>query len=1053
MMKKHFNRVKQIADQTFSRAEKSDLLTDNLIEVEQRIEFMKQTCSTAAKKLSTSVISLKKSPEYQLGVTLHEILTTAGKDIEDDLLRNIVQSCTNLELKLHEVCQTLEEGIEKDIIPNLNIIVDKDLSNVSKLKASLKKFILDKDSAKSRYHAALKSSSANGITKADSIREELEEAETKVEQCRDTLATEMYNMISREAEIARILVDYVHLQKKQHEEALCHLNETLPELFEMIVGNPSKPMFGQQLEEHLRLSNSKIAYPIELCTRALCQIGMDEEGLFRVTGGASKVKRLKTCLDAHCIKFNEALDFDAHVLAGVLKLYLRELPEPLLTYALYEDWLLAAKADQSESRLQSLKSVVSKLPSAQFDNLRYLVKFLAKLCENQSVNKMTSQNIAIVIGPNILWSSEERMVAADSIGINMNTASAYSVIVDCLVSHAEYFFPGPEDFYVTPPFDLAGSNRTNTTTSSAASNTSALAGTPVTINDSSASAGNARTMVNGHSRASSADASIIITDSNILRSQSNDSIQEQGGGGNSSGGGSHDSPRPITRRKNKPAPGPPVQKPAQSTSNTTGVEQSDPGEKNSPSVKNPPNVVGIEGGQSVGNFTGSDKTNVKNSPSSVTSSSESSTGNKYVGNFLANERRSVGHSSSRHLSESEGETKSSDATNGSVGKSAVVISSGGSIVQSSGGSYHTATPSSVTNSDRVVSGGRSTVVDVNSCSSGSKSSEPANTTSTQCDVQGESNRGSNTRLMPEISGGGSKVMSKSVDSSQSLASGGGNPFDEDDDEVEEDSASPSTKPSGTSVTFDPSTRHKVENIYATYDRKAGPNRPTPAPRSIPIYAEDAGAGSKKPAVPERPPVLAQRPLSSSFRIPRPGSMPGPFDDKTSTGGGSGSKLVLATASPTSPADCDTPPAHPHPHPKPEKPPKPTDLLPSPSGSSHSRSLSDGNTIDIAGEKCVAGGGGPATGTGVTKSSSFRTAGGVPHPLPHHTLPFHGPPCLHHPYPPAKETSGMVRVGRVVRVRTCDSCRPCSLIRSRYRDVKWASGRDKRSEPNRDVCSM
>lgn len=74
-------------------------------------------------------------------------------------------------------------------------------------------------------------------------------------------------------------------------------------------------------------------------------MGMDEEGLFRVTGGASKVKRLKTCLDAHCIKFEDALEYDTHVLAGVLKLYLRELPEPLLTYSLYEKWLEAARWD------------------------------------------------------------------------------------------------------------------------------------------------------------------------------------------------------------------------------------------------------------------------------------------------------------------------------------------------------------------------------------------------------------------------------------------------------------------------------------------------------------------------------------------------------------------------------------------------------------------------------------------------------------------------------------------------------------------------------------
>ncbi|XP_026680987.1 uncharacterized protein LOC113468354 [Diaphorina citri] len=67
---------------------RSELLTDDLLEVEQRIEFIKQTCSTTAKKLSTTLVSLRKSPEYQLGVTLNDMLNAnVNKELDDDLLR------------------------------------------------------------------------------------------------------------------------------------------------------------------------------------------------------------------------------------------------------------------------------------------------------------------------------------------------------------------------------------------------------------------------------------------------------------------------------------------------------------------------------------------------------------------------------------------------------------------------------------------------------------------------------------------------------------------------------------------------------------------------------------------------------------------------------------------------------------------------------------------------------------------------------------------------------------------------------------------------------
>ena len=57
-----------------------------------------------------------------------------------------------------------------------------------------------------------------------------------------------------------------------------------------------------------------------------------------------------------------------------------------------------------DARLQQLWTVVNKLPKTNFTNVRYLIKFLAKLAEKSDINKMTPSNIAIVFGPNLLWS-------------------------------------------------------------------------------------------------------------------------------------------------------------------------------------------------------------------------------------------------------------------------------------------------------------------------------------------------------------------------------------------------------------------------------------------------------------------------------------------------------------------------------------------------------------------------------------------------------------------------------------------------------------------------
>jgi hypothetical protein len=69
------------------------------------------------------------------------------------------------------------------------------------------------------------------------------------------------------------------------------------------------------------------------------------------------------------------------------------------------------RIQSGEARQQALKQVIDKLPEANFDNLRYLIKFLSALSRNQEVNKMTPQNIAIVIAPNLIWSQADETTA------------------------------------------------------------------------------------------------------------------------------------------------------------------------------------------------------------------------------------------------------------------------------------------------------------------------------------------------------------------------------------------------------------------------------------------------------------------------------------------------------------------------------------------------------------------------------------------------------------------------------------------------------------------
>ena len=105
-----------------------------------------------------------------------------------------------------------------------------------------------------------------------------------------------------------------------------------------------KPVFGVALEEHLRSSGRTISLVIETCVAILLTSALSEEGIFRISGSVSKVKLIRNAFNAGQHQHLASLDLsrDVHAVASTLKSYLRELPEPLLTYSLCQEWINAA---------------------------------------------------------------------------------------------------------------------------------------------------------------------------------------------------------------------------------------------------------------------------------------------------------------------------------------------------------------------------------------------------------------------------------------------------------------------------------------------------------------------------------------------------------------------------------------------------------------------------------------------------------------------------------------------------------------------------------------
>ena len=121
-------------------------------------------------------------------------------------------------------------------------------------------------------------------------------------------------------------------------------------------------------------------------------------GLFRVSAGQGEVTRLKEAFDSsqEAVEAILAKTSDYNVASHVIKLFFRELPEPLLTYAQF-----SAFVKDSEDA-ESLRAAVLLLPKEHKYTLQFLIQFLTEVAAHSSVNKMDARNLAIVFGPTIL---------------------------------------------------------------------------------------------------------------------------------------------------------------------------------------------------------------------------------------------------------------------------------------------------------------------------------------------------------------------------------------------------------------------------------------------------------------------------------------------------------------------------------------------------------------------------------------------------------------------------------------------------------------------------
>ncbi|NXL26843.1 RHG29 protein, partial [Glaucidium brasilianum] len=184
-------------------------------------------------------------------------------------------------------------------------------------------------------------------------------------------------------------------------------------------------LFGVEFAQAAKNVPDGIPFIIKKCTSEIESRALNVKGIYRVNGAKSRVEKLCQAFE-NGKDLVELSELYAHDISNVLKLYLRQLPEPLILFRLYNEFIGLAKESQNvneeldakqtcpkSKKRQSIcielnriiikiKDLLKQLPVPNYNTLQYLIGHLHRVTEQSDENKMSASNLGIIFGPTLI---------------------------------------------------------------------------------------------------------------------------------------------------------------------------------------------------------------------------------------------------------------------------------------------------------------------------------------------------------------------------------------------------------------------------------------------------------------------------------------------------------------------------------------------------------------------------------------------------------------------------------------------------------------------------
>ncbi|XP_051554565.1 rho GTPase-activating protein 30-like [Myxocyprinus asiaticus] len=207
-------------------------------------------------------------------------------------------------------------------------------------------------------------------------------------------------------------------------------------------GGSREKVFGCDLLEHLTSTAQEIPLVLRSCSEFIEEHGI-VDGIYRLSGVSSNTQKLRSEFDSEGTPdlCKDVYLQDIHCVSSLCKAYFRELPNPLLTYELYDHFADAVAVQLEDERLVKIKEVLKDLPVPHYRTLEYLMRHLVKMSTHAPQTNMHTRNLAIVWAPNLLRSKD-----IESTGFNGTAAfmevRVQSIVVEFILTHVTELFPG-----------------------------------------------------------------------------------------------------------------------------------------------------------------------------------------------------------------------------------------------------------------------------------------------------------------------------------------------------------------------------------------------------------------------------------------------------------------------------------------------------------------------------------------------------------------------------------------------------------------------------------